>query len=152
MELGVDYGGSVSAALNWFPSLEKMVLFDFFPNGYGHIAELLAKKDFPADRVTFCQGDVKDEVPRYFQSHPSEILDVVLVDADHNEESTLRDIFAVASHSCMIVVDDLRNVDYPHMKGTIAKAFESLRHDFWFVDDGLNAAMFIRRATFGITP
>ena len=144
MELGVSQGGSVAAALDGFPSLEKMVLFDFFPNGYNHIERLAALKNFQGSLVCL-PGDIGVEVTKYFESHPDEIFDVVLVDGDHNKEPTLRDIFAVAPHSCVIVVHDIRNADYPHMRATVNEAFDHLWRDFWFVDDGISTAFFVRR-------
>jgi len=144
MELGVDQGGSIATMLDGFPSLEKIVLFDFFPNGCDHIERLAVLKNFHGSLLC-CPGDIGAEVPKYFDSHSSEIFDVVLVDADHNKEPTLRDIFTVAPHSRVIVVHDIRNTDYPHMRATVNEAFDHLWRDFWFIDDGISTAFFVRR-------
>jgi hypothetical protein len=155
MEIGVCEGNCVKHLIKEFPDIQNIVLCDTWGDTYGgsnrsnheHISEIFESEGFPLERVLFLDGNSRDRIPEFFESHQL-LLDVIFVDGDHSLLGCLIDITNCIKYCNILIVHDVRHPLYGHLKGLCYSFFDTIKDEFIMVDNGEYIIYFIRKDLF----
>ena len=121
--------------------LDELYLFDNWSfnggtGGHDRIKKLLGSGfDQPIFNSTIIDGDSKETVPRFFETHKGKI-DLIYVDGDHSPEGAIADLENVHGHFKVLVCHDLVHPDHPYLLD-IWKSYTK-KHDLPNFTVGLN--------------
>ena len=98
--------------------IDDIYLFDNWcfiggEGGHSRIEDLLVK-GFDCINYHIFDGDSKDTVPTFFETHKDKI-DLVYVDGDHSPEGAITDLENVYGHFKILVCHDLVHPDHPYL-------------------------------------
>jgi len=152
LEIGVCEGYSIACMIEEFPELEKVILSDTWLSEYGgsgkgshnHIVELLEEFGFDLNKVTFLDGDSKDTIPKYFEAN-DEVFDLLYIDGDHSYLGCTADIVNCINHCNICAIHDVRHPTYPFIKELCYSFYDTIKDDFFMIDNGEYIIYFVRK-------
>lgn len=134
LEIGVNKGLSLRRVFRRYPEMERVVLCDkwSYKTATRKLVEsVIIDESFPLDRVTFLDGDSREQIPKFFRKNPHMVFDVVFVDGGHSPPCLRADLRNVDTHARVIVVHDIRCTKKP-FKGSKKRTRLSLVVDRFF--------------------